>query len=68
MANNNQDNPLESAILNLIGFVSSKDDSAELLISNLVSYLVNKGIIDLDEYLEHTQVNKEKIVGKMNCK
>ena len=66
MTDHNQDNPLEGAISNLFGFISAKDDSAELLISNLVGFLAEKGVINLDEYLEHTQKTKERLVGKIN--
>lgn len=66
MTDHNQDNPLEGAISNLFGFISAKDDSTQLLISNLVDFLAEKGVINLDEYLEHTEKTKNKLLGKIS--
>lgn len=66
MTDHNQETPLEGAISKLFGLISAKDDAAELLISNLVEFLVEKDVINLDEYLEHTKKTKERLLNKVN--
>lgn len=66
MSEDNQENPLGNAFSQLFNFISSKDDSTQLLISHLVSYLEEKGVIDLDDYLECTEKARDRLISKIN--
>ncbi|EXE92090.1 MULTISPECIES: hypothetical protein [Acinetobacter] len=66
MVEDKQENPFEGAMSQLIKFISAKDDSTQLLISHLVSYLEEKGVIDIDDYLEYTEKAKDRLISKIN--
>ena len=66
MSESNQENPFEDAFSQLFNFISSKDDSTQLLVSHLVSYLEEKGVIDIDDYLEYTDKARDRLIDKIN--
>ncbi|HDI1575831.1 MULTISPECIES: hypothetical protein [Acinetobacter] len=65
MSEDNQENPLENAFSQLFNFISSKDDSTQLLISHLVNYLEDKGIIKIEDYLEYTEKARDRLLSKI---
>ncbi|HHG0468098.1 hypothetical protein QM277_07015 [Acinetobacter baumannii] len=65
MTEDKQENPLENAISQIFNFISSRDDSTQLLISHLVSYLEEKGIINIDDYLDYTEKARDRLLSKI---
>ena len=68
MSNNEQENPFENSIGKLSRYFSNSDDATQLLVGNLVTFLIEKKVIDLNEYIEFTENSKNRILEKIeNC-
>lgn len=65
MSNNEQENPFENSIGKLSRYFSNSDDATQLLVGNLVTFLIEKKVIDLNEYIEFTENSKNRILEKI---
>ena len=65
MSNDEQENPFENSIGKLSRYFSNSDDATQLLVGNLVTFLIEKKVIDLNEYIEFTENSKNRILEKI---
>ncbi|ATZ64241.1 hypothetical protein [Acinetobacter bereziniae] len=59
-------NELETAIETLVDYIASSDDATQLLVGNLVAFLIEKKVIDINEYVEYTENSKGRILSSIN--
>lgn len=61
---NQQSNVFKPVIEELVGLTMNSNRANLFILGNLVAFLAEKGVIDLDEYLEFTKNAKDHIVGE----
>lgn len=57
---------LEAITTKMVDLSSDFGFANQLLVSSLVKYLVDKQIIDLDDYLQHNQETQEYLLKVLN--